>query len=61
MDFDRGDLLYLTGTAEVIWEGVEIELYEGAERLLRFHLDRGSEIRYFHVQSETIAQVFLHV
>ncbi|WP_404785243.1 pyridoxamine 5'-phosphate oxidase family protein [Altericista sp. CCNU0014] len=41
VDFDRGDLLYLTGTAEVIWEGAEISIYEGAERLLRFHLERG--------------------
>jgi uncharacterized protein len=44
LDFDRGDLLYLTGTAEVIWEGAEVELYEGAERLLRFHLDRGERV-----------------
>ncbi len=41
VDFDQGNLLYLTGTAEVIWEGAEILAYEGAERLLRFHLDRG--------------------
>ena len=40
-DFQTGDLLYLTGTAEVIWSGVEISQYAGAERLLRFHLDRG--------------------
>jgi uncharacterized protein len=33
IDFDRGDLLYLTGTAEVIWEG--------AERSLCFQLDHG--------------------
>lgn len=44
LDFDRGDLLYLTGTAEVIWEGAEISAYEGAERLLRFHLDRGYRV-----------------
>lgn len=41
VDFTQGDLLYLTGTAEVIWEGAEIATYEGAERLLRFHLERG--------------------
>jgi uncharacterized protein len=41
IDFDRGNLLYLTGTAEVIWEVTEILTYEGAERLLRFQLDRG--------------------
>ncbi|MEN8446774.1 MAG: pyridoxamine 5'-phosphate oxidase family protein [Cyanobacteria bacterium J06555_13] len=41
IDFDRGDLLYLTGTAEVIWEGAEIAKYERAQRLLRFQLARG--------------------
>lgn len=41
IDFDRGNLLYLTGTAEVIWEGTEILTYAGAERLLRFQLDHG--------------------
>jgi uncharacterized protein len=44
VDFDQGNLLYLTGTAEVIWEGAEISLYEGAERLLRFHLERGYRV-----------------
>jgi uncharacterized protein len=41
IDFDCGDLLYLTGTAEVIWDGAEISTYTGAERLLRFSLERG--------------------
>lgn len=41
IDFERGDLLYLTGTAEVIWEGAEIAQYERAQRLLRFELLRG--------------------
>jgi uncharacterized protein len=44
IDFARGDLLYLTGRAEVIWEGPEISAYPGAERLLRFHLDRGYRV-----------------
>ena len=44
IDFNQGHLLYLTGTAEVIWEGAEIRLYEGAERLLRFHFDQGYRI-----------------
>jgi uncharacterized protein len=44
VDFDRGDLLYLTGTAKVIWEGSEILAYGGAERLLRFQLDRGYRV-----------------
>ncbi len=41
VDFDQGDLLYLTGTATVIWEGPEVEAYAGAERLLRFKLEQG--------------------
>jgi hypothetical protein len=44
IDFEQGHLLYLTGTAEVIWEGDEIKAYAGAERLLRFHLDRGYRV-----------------
>lgn len=44
VDFNQGNLLYLTGTAEVIWEGDEINSYAGAERLLRFHLERGDRI-----------------
>jgi uncharacterized protein len=44
IDFARGDLLYLTGRAEVIWEGPAISAYPGAERLLRFHLDRGHRV-----------------
>lgn len=44
VDFNSGNLLYLTGTAEVIWDGDEIKAYEGAERLLRFHLEWGYRI-----------------
>ncbi len=44
IDFAEGNLLYLTGTAEVIWEGVEILTYAGAERLLRFHLKAGFRV-----------------
>lgn len=44
IDFEQGSLLYLTGSAEVIWDGVDIANYEGAARLLRFHLDRGYRV-----------------
>lgn len=44
VDFDSGDILYLTGTAEVIWEGTEAINYQGAERLFRFRLVRGYRI-----------------
>ena len=44
IDFDRGDLLFLTGRAEVVWAGPEILEFAGAERLLRFHLDFGIKL-----------------
>jgi hypothetical protein len=36
VDFERGDLLQLSGDGEVILEGPEIAAFEGAEQLLRF-------------------------
>lgn len=39
IDFDTRDLLYLTGRAEVIWEGEEVDAFLGAERLIRFHTE----------------------
>jgi uncharacterized protein len=44
VDFTEGNLLYLTGSAEAIWEGAEMIAYEGAERLLRFQLERGYRV-----------------
>jgi uncharacterized protein len=44
IDFAQGDRLYLTGRAEVIWSGAEVSAYAGAERLLRFTLDRGYRV-----------------
>jgi predicted pyridoxine 5'-phosphate oxidase superfamily flavin-nucleotide-binding protein len=44
IDFSEGNLLYLSGTAEVLWEGAEILTYTGAERLLRFHLKIGYRV-----------------
>ena len=38
VDFVRGDLLYMTGEAEIVWEGAEVTAFAGAERLLRFRL-----------------------
>ncbi|MBP0598182.1 pyridoxamine 5'-phosphate oxidase family protein [Herbaspirillum sp. LeCh32-8] len=35
-DFDSSALLYLAMTAEVIWEGAEVEAFAGAQRLMRF-------------------------
>ncbi|WP_218081787.1 pyridoxamine 5'-phosphate oxidase family protein [Anthocerotibacter panamensis] len=44
LDFKQGDLLYLTGTAELIWEPQAIQAFAGAERLLRFHLTGGRRV-----------------
>ncbi len=40
-DFATGDLLTLTGTAEVVWDGPELAAFIGAERLLRFRVAEG--------------------
>lgn len=39
-DFERGDLLHLSGRAEVLWEGTEVERFQGAMRVLRFTAER---------------------
>lgn len=43
IDFDRGDLLYLTGQAEVIWDS-SVAAFAGAERLIRFQLLQGCRV-----------------
>ena len=35
-DFATGDLLYMSGTVEILWDGDEVTAFDGAERLLRF-------------------------
>ena len=40
IDWEAGLLLHLAGHAEVIWEGDEIQAFAGAERLLRFHVEK---------------------
>jgi predicted pyridoxine 5'-phosphate oxidase superfamily flavin-nucleotide-binding protein len=45
IDFEQGNLLYLTGRAKVIWDGdPEIAAYAGAERLFKFHLTQGIRV-----------------
>jgi uncharacterized protein len=41
LDFDSGDVLSVTGQARVIWDGPEVDTFEGAERLLQFQVERG--------------------
>lgn len=45
IDFDTGDLLTLTGTAEVVWDGDELKAFDGAERGWRFRMDGGWRLR----------------
>jgi uncharacterized protein len=41
VDFARGNLLHLQGRAEIQWHGPEVGALAGAERLWRFHVERG--------------------
>jgi len=45
IDFDTGDLLTLTGTAEVVWGGDALQAFDGAERAWRFRLEAGWRLR----------------
>ena len=38
IDFETGDLLYLTGETEIDWDGEELQAFVGAERLIRFRV-----------------------
>uniref|UniRef100_UPI0032B12003 pyridoxamine 5'-phosphate oxidase family protein n=1 Tax=uncultured Aquincola sp. TaxID=886556 RepID=UPI0032B12003 len=41
IDFDTGDLLTLTGHAQLLWDGPEVAALDGAQRALRFRLQEG--------------------
>ena len=34
-DFDTGDMIYVSGEAEIIWDGPLVKAFAGAERLIR--------------------------
>lgn len=44
-DFVSGDMLLLTGRAQVLWDTPELARFEGAQRLLRFELEAGLRAR----------------
>jgi ferredoxin-NADP reductase/predicted pyridoxine 5'-phosphate oxidase superfamily flavin-nucleotide-binding protein len=46
IDFERGHILTVTGTVEMIWDSPEIEHFEGAQRLWKFHLDHGRWLKH---------------
>ena len=39
VDFASGDLLYLTGRTEIVWQDDEVAAFIGAERLIRFAVE----------------------
>ena len=41
IDYERGDLLQLTGDAELVWDAAELPAFEGAQRLLRLRVEAG--------------------
>ncbi|RQR37642.1 pyridoxamine 5'-phosphate oxidase [Burkholderia sp. Bp9143] len=38
VDFDSGDLLYLAADAEIVWDGPLVASFDGAQRVVRFHV-----------------------
>ncbi|MET0439052.1 MAG: pyridoxamine 5'-phosphate oxidase family protein [Devosia sp.] len=40
LDFETGDILYVAARAEVIWEGPELQAFFGAQRLVRYHIEK---------------------
>lgn len=44
IDFDNGDLLYLAVKADIIWDGPELQAFEGTQRLLRFHVTKARRL-----------------
>lgn len=45
VDFERGDLLMLTGSVQVVWEGPEVDAFQGAQRLWKFKLHSALRLR----------------
>ena len=39
IDFETRDLVYMTGTGNIVWEGEEVRAFAGAERLIRFQAE----------------------
>ncbi|KUY93995.1 MULTISPECIES: pyridoxamine 5'-phosphate oxidase family protein [unclassified Burkholderia] len=38
VDFDSGDLLYVAARAEIVWDGPLVASFDGAQRVVRFHV-----------------------
>ncbi|MBT5497602.1 MAG: flavin-nucleotide-binding protein [Alphaproteobacteria bacterium] len=44
IDFENGDLLRLTGNAEIVWDGPDVDALPGAERIIRIRPTKGVRI-----------------
>ncbi|MGY6242259.1 pyridoxamine 5'-phosphate oxidase family protein (plasmid) [Burkholderia ambifaria] len=38
LDFDSGDVLYVAARAEIVWDGPLVASFDGAQRVVRFHV-----------------------
>lgn len=45
IDFETRDVLYLTGSAEIIWDGAPVNAFVGAERFIRFHVEEWRRVK----------------
>ena len=60
VDFDNGNLVYMTGRGEIVWDGPEVAAFAGARRLIRFHLDEvirvdgGLPLRFDHGEASPL-------
>lgn len=41
LDFEKGHILSVTGSVEILWDSDDAKHFDGAERLWRFHIDHG--------------------
>jgi uncharacterized protein len=41
VDFERGDLLHVQGSAQIVWEGPEVKTFPAAQRLWRVRVEAG--------------------
>jgi len=40
IDFEQGDLVYIAARAEIIWDGPEVRAFTGAQRLVRYSIEK---------------------
>ncbi|WP_201317163.1 pyridoxamine 5'-phosphate oxidase family protein, partial [Burkholderia sp. E168m15] len=45
IDFDSGDVLYVAARAEIVWDGPDVASFDGAQRVVRFHVREVRRVR----------------